>query len=83
MGPCWLWHADKSSAVMTWSMLDGLSGRVSLSLSVPAGSSGAIASSYEAQANRVLAASSDESDRLAELSLTLSRMCCGAHLMLR
>ena len=68
---------------MTWSMLDGLSGRVSLSLSVPAGSSGAIASSYEAQANRVLAASSDESDRLAELSLTLSRMCCGAHLMLR
>ena len=50
--------------------------------SVPAAgsSSGAIASSYEAQANRVLAAFSD---RLAELSLALPRMCCGAHLMLK
>ena len=47
--------------------------------SVPADSPGAIAS-YEAQANRMLAAFSD---RLTELILALPRMCCRAHLMLK
>ena len=47
--------------------------------SVPADNPGAIAS-YEAQANRMLAAFSD---RLTELTLALPRMCCGAHLMLK
>ena len=63
-------------------MFGRLSSLVPSPPSVPAAgsSSGAIASNYEAQANRVLAAFSD---RLAELSLALPRMCCGAHLMLK
>ena len=63
-------------------MFGRLSSLVPSPPSVPAAgsSSGIITSSYEAQANRVLAAFSD---RLAELSLALPRMCCGAHLMLK